>query len=267
MTEPNVELIDLTPALAEELLTKNTHNRPARERVWKAYAADMESGNWNFNGDAIRISQEGVLLDGQHRCLAVVSSGATIQVLLITGLPPETQDTVDGGAKRKLSDVLALRGHRNATNLASVLRLITQWETNGRLDNGSVTNSQALGTLERIPWIEDGIPLTQRVRSHTALPASIAGFTWWLFASLDAEEAEAFFERLITGENLRKGNPIYTLRSSLASMQREVRGERSTKYLAAITIKAWNAWRRGDELFQLKFRLGGSNPEVFPEAL
>lgn len=270
MHDPIVEFLDISPALAADFLTRNTHNRPIRERIVRAYAEDMRNGNWQTNGDAIRVSVDDVLLDGQHRLRAVVESGVTIRMLVIHGLESETQDTVDGGAKRKFADVLVLRGHKNAITLASTLRLVAIYERAGKVgaafnNVNSVTNAQMLDSLANQPWLEEGMNLANRVHAKTGLPASIAGFTWWLFAQIDAEDAEAFFEQFISGENLRRGHPIYTLRSALDSSQQEVRGERSRKYLGAIVVKAWNGWRRGEDVLQLRFRLGGAQPEQFPE--
>ena len=44
-----------------------------------------------------------------------------------------------------------------------------------------------------------------------------------------------------------------------------VRGQRSETYLTAILIKAWNAYRSGEEVGVLRFRPGGAHPEKFPE--
>ena len=96
------------------------------------------------------------------------------------------------------------------------------------------------------------------------MPPSVAGLTYWLFTNIDVEDTEAFFARLIDGQDMSKGDPIYELRKALLN-SRNVRGERSTSYLVAITIKAWNKWRDGEKIDLLSYRRGGSSPEAFPE--
>jgi len=48
-------------------------------------------------------------------------------------------------------------------------------------------------------------------------------------------------------------------------MALDARGERNQRYIAALVIKAWNAYRDGAPVRQLKYRIGGANPEKFPE--
>jgi hypothetical protein len=43
-----------------------------------------------------------------------------------------------------------------------------------------------------------------------------------------------------------------------------VAGQRNARWMTAITIKTWNAFRNGDEIGQLKWRAGGAAPEAFP---
>lgn len=62
-----------------------------------------------------------------------------------------------------------------------------------------------------------------------------------------------------------RGNPILTLRNLLIGAKADSRGEINQTYIAAVTIKAWNRYRSGDPVSQLRFRVGGANPESFPE--
>ena len=76
------EIIDLTPEKAAAILRKNNRNRPLRERYAKRLASAMTRGEWKFNGDTIVVANSGELLQGQHRCTAVVLSGVTIKTIL-----------------------------------------------------------------------------------------------------------------------------------------------------------------------------------------
>ena len=69
--EAKVQVI--TPELAEQYLTKNTNNyRSMSNSVVNAYATDMKTGNWKFNGDSIKFNKSGILVDGQHRLAAIM---------------------------------------------------------------------------------------------------------------------------------------------------------------------------------------------------
>jgi hypothetical protein len=40
---------------------------------------------------------------------------------------------------------------------------------------------------------------------------------------------------------------------------------KNRKIAIAVIVKAWNAYRLGDQISMLKFRAGGAKPETFPE--
>ena len=268
MPAKEVELVKVTPELAREWLVLNTRNRNMRQAVVRAYAADMLTGNWEWNGESIKFATDGSLLDGQHRLAAIAESGVTLSILVVRGLDASSQDTVDGGAKRKFSDVLKLRGERNPLLLAAIARRIVLWEAGTRSMDGRAkqtpTNSQMLKVIETDPCIRDIAGPSAQVATHCSLPASLIGFAWWLFAQTGPDDCEFFFARLSDGQGLVKGDPIYELRRA-AENSRNVRGERSDRYLAAILIKAWNAYRDGSQIALLTFRPGGARPEKFPE--
>src|SRR4051794_31155207 len=106
---PTTSIEDVTPAVAADMLAANTKNRTLRRTLVDVYAADMAKGNWQFTGEAVKISTDGVLLDGQHRLEAIVQAGVTVPMLVVRGLPRATQDVMDSGAKRSAADALRLR--------------------------------------------------------------------------------------------------------------------------------------------------------------
>src|SRR5258708_40094679 len=122
--EENIQLIDVTPRLARDWLGFNSRNRNIRQRVVLAYAADMAAGDWRWNGESIKFAADGTLLDGQHRLAAVAESEATVPMPVVRRLKGEAQETVDGGAKRKLGDVPKLGRRQAPAALAAILRQV-----------------------------------------------------------------------------------------------------------------------------------------------
>lgn len=85
MITAKMELV--TPEIAAEMLTHNTNNyRSASEQTVARYALDMKSGRWKENGEPIQFSEDGTLLNGQHRLKAIVKSSATIPMLVVRGI-------------------------------------------------------------------------------------------------------------------------------------------------------------------------------------
>lgn len=262
----NVKTMMVTPALAAEWLDANTHNRNIRRAAVNAYAADMEAGRWLSSGDAIRFAADGTLLDGQHRLLAVIQSGASITAVVISGLAPEAQEVMDGGAKRTLSDVLGLRGEINTRYLAAGLRRIVSYELYGGDSAGAwkanPTAQQMLAGLERHPEVRDYARRASAML-HVGIPSSVSIYAMWRLYAIDVEDAGDFFYRVTHGTELRDLDPILALRRVL--MGEMANRHANARMVCALTFKAWNKYRDGDPVQILGWKSGGAAPESFPE--
>lgn len=104
----DVAIVTITPAIAEELLKYNTHNRPRQERRIKEYIADMQKGKWVLSESAIGFDKDGVLTNGQTRLEACVKSGKSFQTILCTVL--EQNIHMDTGNVRRVIDNIILNG-------------------------------------------------------------------------------------------------------------------------------------------------------------
>jgi hypothetical protein len=262
---PKYKVMNVTPELAEKWLTQNTHNRNLREKAVLAYARDMEAGNWAENGESIKFAADGTLLDGQHRLQALALSGVSLRMLVVTGLPNSTQETMDDGRKRTLSDALHLRGEHNAVILGSLLRRALMWTQGQHRNTGAYTptNTECLTFLEQHPETRDSAKVAATVRKTGRLPASVIALTHWVFAKIDAEDAAWFFDRLGSGADLEQYHPVWTLRKRAAELNDNA-GRVPEDMLLAFVIKAWNAYRDGTELRILRYKPGGASPEKFP---
>ncbi|SDT87231.1 hypothetical protein SAMN04488548_12433 [Gordonia westfalica] len=88
--KPSASTIFVDPAMARRVLAKNTHNRPIKESQVVRLMAEMTSGRWKYNGEAIKWSIDDVLLDGQHRLTALArmdDNFPAIPFLVVRGLP------------------------------------------------------------------------------------------------------------------------------------------------------------------------------------
>lgn len=263
--EPKYELVKVTPELAEKWLAQNTHNRNLRENAVIAYARDMENGAWRENGESIKFAADGTLLDGQHRLQAVALSGVTLRMLVVSGLANASQETMDDGRKRTLADALKLRRESNAVVLAALLRRGLMW-THGYYRNTgaySPTNTECLNFLERHPEVRDSATAATSLRRPTKLPASVLGLTHWLFVRIDAADTQWFFDHLASGVDLPQYHPVWALRRRADLADRDT-GRVPEDMLLACVIKAWNAYRAGEQIKILSFKPGGASPEKFP---
>lgn len=231
----------------------------------------MSSGEWELNGEAIKIARTGRILDGQHRLMVAAENDFTFQTLVVYGLEDDVQDTMDTGKARSVADVLAIAGYANSVSLASIVTGIIRKERYGlraAVYDGSssyqVTARQTLNRVEQEPSLTELPNLAYQMRK-SGLNGKLSGILYYTFSDIDQEDADYFFTKLETGESLERNDPILVLRELLLNLKSSVKGQVKTGYVAAVTIKAWNKFRSGEQISQLKFRPGGANPEHFPE--
>jgi hypothetical protein len=175
---------------------------------------------------------------------------------------------MDVGVSRKLSDVLQLRGEVSAIDLGS--GILTLWRFEKNPSDSSFTGGpsihEALAFLEKHPALRESVREAERVRKAIGLRGSIGIALHYITTSLDAADAEVFWDRLISGVGLASEDPILLLRNAiLADRGGSQRTPRMTRARAwALTVKAWNAYREGRSVRLLVWRPGGATPESFP---
>jgi hypothetical protein len=99
--------INLNKWVIQKLLDINTNNIPPVKNKINLYADHMINGRWKYNGDSIRISKEGVLLDGQNRLLAAQKAHVDLVCDLVVGLDDDTFNTIDQGRVRQTGHLVA----------------------------------------------------------------------------------------------------------------------------------------------------------------
>lgn len=259
------EVAQVDSFTAARWLGANIGNRHIRPSVVSRYARDMAAGVWELNGETIKIAETGRVLDGQHRLHAVIEAGASVPMFVVTGLPELVQETVDRGLPRNVADALRLRGETNVIVLAGAIAQAIVMRSSKPGSNAEVWPStrESIAYLESHPDIRESTKRGEILRKAISFPATTAAALHHLFAELDAEDADAFVHSLADGADLADDSPILRLRET---MIREMSAPRRMNRLRlqALSIKAWNAWRRGSPVKLLKWKTGGSDPEVFP---
>lgn len=265
-----VDVVRVTPELAATWLAANTHNRNMRPTRVRAFADDIAAGRWVPNGETIKFTADGVLIDGQHRLAAIVSAGVSVDLLVVRGLPMSAQETIDTGATRTFGDVLSLRGEQRAAALAATCRIVYEWQVSGGTlpagHTANPTHAQLSDVLAQHPELRHATTVGQRISYNCPpMPTSLGSLLVWLFERIDLDDANGFVEAMVTGANLATDSPILALRSLLKNYADRSNVRPDRRMLAGSAIKAWNAYRAGVPLRQVTFRPGGAHPERFPE--
>jgi hypothetical protein len=265
---PAVEHI--SPDVARALLADNDHNRNMRPPRVAQLAEAMKRGEWELNGETIKIAADGTLLDGQHRLQAVVESGIGIDTLVMRGLPFAAQDTVDTGRRRRLADVLAIEGLADSHALGAAVSMLHRFRTGQRIDyaHGSAPSAQqALELIGTDPGIQDSVRKARRVTKAVGGPIGVFSALHYLFLEIDPGPADEFFDRLADGVELAEGDPALHLRNQLARPRVDRNYAQSPYNIAALTIKAFNLRRAERSIELLSFRANEKFPSIDPPTL
>jgi hypothetical protein len=260
-----VRAVMITPEMAEQLLNDRAPNRSVSSAVLNKYARDMAAGRWRLNGQTIKISRHGRLLDGQHRLEAAKKAKTAFPAIIVEGLSDDILGTLDIGRRRSMSDVLRERGESNTIIFASALRWLWMIENGVVLAaNSSPSSGELLELLERRPGIRNSLKQVTAIRQ--IMGSGIAAALHRTFADLDEDRADTFFARLIDGANMAPDSPILHLRERLLRTRASNRVRLAEAERVALSIKAWNAYRTDKPMQLLVWRNRGVAREPLPTA-
>lgn len=143
--KPNikVELVFITPEMAEQMLGGNSHNRQKRRWWIEAMASAMRRGEWITTHQGIAFTASGRLLDGQHRLEAIVGHKAGVWMLVTKGIDDGAFKVIDNGIKRSLADLTNL-----PKRLAEACRVIAAVMYGGAVSTQQVLDIAKSGVEE-----------------------------------------------------------------------------------------------------------------------
>lgn len=249
-----VTVEDVTPAVAERWLGKNERNRHVRQRLVDAYARDMEAGNWHLTGEAVKFSRNGRLIDGQHRCLAVVQAGTAVKMVVVRGLEEDVQEVIDSGAARTAGDALRMRGITYYSSLAAASRIALLYEV-GSIDGSNLrpTHSEILDFVDNNPDLAEAVEMAVAHRQAIDVPQSVLSLAIWRLKKVDPDDAYLFISQLAEKTDLKAGDAVLALLNRLVEVRRNGRIMSRNDYLSLV-FRAWNKWRSGEKIASLPIR-------------
>ena len=262
------------PGDARDALATTLRNRRISNTKVAQYRNDMTTGRWQFTGEAIQFDEEGHLINGQHRLTALAGlegQDISIQFLVISGLPAESQMVMDQGRVRQAGQQLQMRGVKDANVVASGVRLYIG-HTTGLAFRDRKTAAEVITTAYIEEWVEEHADTIDALSNFTGYmrstdaPPSIAYCAALMFWRKDPEATVEFFRTLAKG-GAGETSPITVLDKRLQRHRRE--GIRiSARDTLGLFIQAWNAWRRGQRFTRFQRPRGGHWTEAtFPKVV
>jgi hypothetical protein len=240
----------ITPAKAAEMLESNTTNRPLSRPVVRAFAEAMERGDWMVTHQGIAFDVNGVLVDGQHRLAAVIEAEIPVDMTVFTEVDEGTFDVLD-------TMVRTVWLYENRPDLS--------WSGGG----AAVTNHQVVQTLDLHPRLRNFVTVGEQIAVATGMIKSAAGAASYLASRASRKaELDEWFEGIVDGAGLVKGDPRLVFRRVMFGMARKHVGQairrREGREHLALYITAFNAWRAGERITSLRFSARDPLPRISP---
>jgi hypothetical protein len=248
----SVEFID--PAYAQRLLDSQVHNRPPKPMRLRKYSQDMTDGIWPFTSQPLIISDQGHVIDGQHRLTSIIQSGVTVACLVVWGVDETVFPYLDNGAARTAGDALALRGlldsiapgHNGmAQALASACAYVLREKEGQEISAAACSQKQALDIIGEHPGL---VAAFEHVRTQKNVVKRIglgpATYAYYRAGQRNEAKRDEFFHGIETTAMLDEGSPILQLINWLDRALRD--RKRRTKHYEkmAYIIKAWNFFEK-----------------------
>ena len=205
------EVVTITPGIAKEWLLLNSNNRNLSSPTVTQYAKDMLEGKWQANGETIKFSSEGNLIDGQHRLAAIVKSNVSIPMLVVRELPEDSFHSIDIGLRRSSAQILMLSGFKNTASLAAAARWVTVLEL-GRADGTKVSQSEIFAAIEKHPLLNHYAEFRSGHRFRRLLPSCCLAVFVLAAEKFERQKVDQFYLSVLSGEELLQGDPAFVLR-------------------------------------------------------
>lgn len=257
------EPIFVTPEMARLFLSANHNNRTLKMPHVEQLASDLTEGRWVLNGESLTISSCGKLVNGQHRCHAIIVADKPMHTMVTWGVDFNARTTTDQGRTKRVGDYLSMDfDTANASVAAAAARLLVilkrarpttkRWKTRGNdsLSKAVIYEEYAARKGE----IDSAVSAVCSKRSSQFLGGdSLLACVLVLLRQKNEIAADAFMEKFLSGEDLVKGNPI------LAARERMIRDRNSLYASERITLltNAFDAWVEGRAATKLIARRRG----------
>ena len=270
----SAETTVVTPEMATALLDHNNLNRPLSDAHVRRIAQQITKGKWRFNGDTIKISDDGQVLDGQHRLWAVIEANKPIDTILVRGVDRQAFTTIDTIRRsRSAADTIALMGvRRHGKIIGGALSWLIRWQRGiDKLNDGltviqnyhsshnRVENSDIEAAFEAHPHIASAVDRAMKLRR--VCNPSILAFLYYVTANADADLADRFVDTLQNPVSVNESHPFFQFRAFLLNVNAK---KREPDHVIALAFKALNAVSSGRKIAALKWVNQGKMAEKFP---
>jgi len=208
------------------LLSMNTNNRKLQRKQVLVLKSEIISGSWK-PVSTIVVSDNGILLDGQHRLYALREANyPSVRFWLHLGVPESYRIAIDQGKARSYRDALSFEGLDSNPKIISAIRFLNRINPDNFTKKSPKDTNRADGNF----FIE--ISPTKLLRlyndfSEVIYPDALEAYfkrtnnlriipiftALYQYSAVDPDRAKAISDQLATGENLTDSSPILHFRN------------------------------------------------------
>lgn len=250
----NLSKVILGPNETEALLKLNSNNIPPMVNKISLYTDHMINGRWKYNGDSIRVSKTGILLDGQNRLLAAQKAKMNLICDLIVGLEDDVFNTIDQGRVRFKSDLVArdIGGEFSSSSAKLLTTAVTkiikhrsflaQSTASGRDGKflSKFTSESVIDYVNKNPQILEQLEYVKaEFKTRCCLNRSTILYIYHIGCDWDQDYTRAFLKKAINGIGLKEDETLHFLHQFLNEVKsKSVRCTQSE--MDRTLIKVWN---------------------------
>lgn len=221
------------------------------------YSAQMLNGEWNENtGIPIVFSTDGILIDGQHRLLAVIQSGVSVYFVINHSGTQICKNYIDIGAKRTAANILEMTGVANSNCIAAGLKSYVKQKKGYSIsssssygnspDNASQMLDSSNNAIEELYYSSPNRWQNVHNKSvqfyngiYKSITPSFIFSTYAILTEINNELSDIFCNKLFMSLNLNNDDPEYHLRSFIVSNHNSVK-KHSSQYINNCFAITWN---------------------------
>lgn len=263
-----VETKLVTPEEAENLLLQADNsdfvNRRLNEERVAHFVKVIQNGDWVDSNDMICLDENNILINGYHRINAIKKSGIPIWVTMKSGMDRDCFKEMDTGKKRSASDMLSIKGRKNASTLARALKLYYLYKMRGiKIFENSfefhaiVSNNEIDRLDDQHPKLGDSVTYVRNLlQLQKLLPSGFLAFAHYLLVTkhMTWGPVNNYFEGLNKDGDHDRESPVNLLRNKLIEDKLSIGAYRlELKGKIALFIKCWNYTLEGQKIKILRY--------------
>lgn len=267
------EIVLMAPKRAKEILENNPCNRAINVKRVKSYIKKIREGTYQLTHQGVAIDWNGILLDGQHRLLAVCESGIAIPLQVSTGCDPAIFTAIDSGRTRSAGDCLGIAGASYGKLAAATVRACAMYYDFA--DAVWAGHNMDLDSSAVIEWhdiysdqVAEACQIAKKFSSKFRLitPNAYSSFACLaLIEGCSSNYIESFYRELSDGIGLYEGSPVYAFRRALINgyMQLgKVRNRATQQVFLASMITIYNKRAKRQKLSSFRVPLVPPMPKI-----